>query len=105
MDQKRFEGIKVTQSVEALSRCNGHGGGAVRRGALLVAGAALAWSSAGLITRATTTDAWTTLFWRSVFSTIFLVVYIALRDRGRAVAAFRALGLPGSASPCRSAPR
>ena len=30
-----------------------------RRGALLVAGAALAWSSAGLITRLTATDGWT----------------------------------------------
>jgi drug/metabolite transporter (DMT)-like permease len=66
-----------------------------RRGALLVAGAALAWSSAGLIARATSTDPWTTLFWRSVFASIFLVVYIALRDRRAAIDAFRQLGLPG----------
>jgi drug/metabolite transporter (DMT)-like permease len=84
----------VAHSIEALPGA-ATAAAQYRRGALLVAGAALAWSSAGLITRATATDAWTTLFWRSVFSTIFLVVYIALRDRGRAVTAFRALGLPG----------
>ena len=66
-----------------------------RRGALLVAGAALAWSSAGIITRLTTTDGWTTLFWRSVFSTLFLAAYILWRDRGSAIASFRALGLGG----------
>jgi drug/metabolite transporter (DMT)-like permease len=66
-----------------------------RRGALLVAGGALAWSSAGLIVRATSTDPWTTLFWRSVFAFLFLLVYVALRDRGNALAGFRKLGLPG----------
>ncbi len=66
-----------------------------RRGALLVAGGALAWSSSGLIVRMTTTDAWSTLFWRSVFACTFLFVYVALRDRGAAIAGFRKLGLPG----------
>jgi drug/metabolite transporter (DMT)-like permease len=66
-----------------------------RRGALLVAGGALAWSSSGLIVRTTATDAWTTLFWRSVFASLFLLIYVALRDRRGAVVAFRDLGLPG----------
>jgi len=66
-----------------------------RRGALLVAGGALAWSSSGLIVRMTATDAWTTLFWRSVFASLFLVAYVALRDRGTALDSFRKLGLPG----------
>jgi len=66
-----------------------------RRGALLVAGGALAWSSSGLIARAVSTDAPTTLFWRSVFSCIFVLIYIALRDRGNTVAGFRKLGLAG----------
>lgn len=66
-----------------------------RRGAVLVAGGALAWSSSGLIVRMTATDAWSTLFWRSVFATLFLLVYVALRDRGAAFAGFRKLGLPG----------
>jgi drug/metabolite transporter (DMT)-like permease len=68
-----------------------------RRGALLVAGGALAWSSAGLIVRATSTDPWTTLFWRSVFACLFLVVYLAARDGARAWEGFRKLGLPGFA--------
>jgi drug/metabolite transporter (DMT)-like permease len=66
-----------------------------RRGALLVAGGALAWSSAGLLVRATSTDPWTTLFWRSVFAFLFLLTYVAMRDRGNALAGFRKLGLPG----------
>ncbi len=66
-----------------------------RRGALLVAGGALAWSISGLIVRTTSTDAWSTLFWRSVFACLFLFAYVALRDRGRAIAGFRKLGLPG----------
>jgi drug/metabolite transporter (DMT)-like permease len=66
-----------------------------RRGALLVAGGALAWSSAGLIVRTTSTDAWTTLLWRSVFACLFLLVYVGIRDRGNAIRAFRKLGLPG----------
>ena len=36
------------------------------RGIALVAGAAAVWSIAGIITRLTATDAWTTLFWRSI---------------------------------------
>jgi drug/metabolite transporter (DMT)-like permease len=85
----------ATSSPFGIASMVGDAAALYRRGTLLVAGAALAWSSAGLITRATTTDAWTTLFWRSVFSTLFLVLYIALRDRRGALPAFRALGLPG----------
>ncbi|MBV8767212.1 MAG: DMT family transporter [Hyphomicrobiales bacterium] len=84
----------LAQFIEAVPKTQAQATARYRRGALLVAGAALAWSTAGLITRATTTDAWTTLFWRSLFSTLFLIVYIGLRDRGRALSAFRGLGLP-----------
>jgi drug/metabolite transporter (DMT)-like permease len=85
----------VTQAIEAE---RGNAAAAqYRRGALLVAGSALAWSSAGIITRMTTTDNWTTLFWRSVFSCSFLLIYVALRDGRGAVAQFRALGLAGFA--------
>jgi drug/metabolite transporter (DMT)-like permease len=85
----------VTQLIQAILGATAAAATQYRRGALLVAGAALAWSSAGLITRMTATDAWTTLFWRSVFSTVFLVVYVALRYRGGAVTAFRGLGIAG----------
>jgi hypothetical protein len=43
----------VTQSIEALPGATAEAAVQYRRGALLVAGAALAWSSSGLITRAT----------------------------------------------------
>src|SRR5689334_431504 len=66
-----------------------------RRGALLVAGAAVAWSSAGLLVRTTATVNWTTLFWRSVFAAIFLGLYIAIREGWGGVRGFARLGLPG----------
>ncbi len=84
----------MTQAIEA-SQSSANAAAQYRRGALLVAGSALAWSSAGIITRLTTTDNWTTLFWRSIFSCLFLVIYVGLRDGRNAVAQFRALGLPG----------
>jgi drug/metabolite transporter (DMT)-like permease len=66
-----------------------------RRGALFVAGAAVAWSSAGLLVRTTTSDNWTTLFWRSLFAALFLALYIAVREGWSAVRGFVRLGLPG----------
>src|ERR1700675_2132645 len=44
---------------------------AARRGALLVACAAICWSSGGLITRLVTTSPWTTSLWRSLFCVLF----------------------------------
>ena len=84
------EAVETSPSVAAIAATAQY-----RRGALLVAGGALAWSSAGLIVRATSTDPWTTLFWRSVFAFLFLLAYVGLRDRGNALAGFRKLGLPG----------
>jgi len=66
-----------------------------RRGALLVAGAALVWSSAGLIARTATTDAWTTLFWRSLYACLFVLLYIGWRDGRAGYAAFRKLDRTG----------
>ena len=53
-----------------------------RRGALLVAGATLAWSTSGVITRLAHTDAWTILFWRSLFAFLFLAGAVALYRGG-----------------------
>ena len=47
-----------------------------RRGALLVAGAAMCWSSGGLITRLVATSPWTTSLWRSLFASLFLAVVL-----------------------------
>jgi len=47
-----------------------------QRGALLVAGAAMCWSSGGLITRLVSTSPWTTSLWRSLFASLFLAVVL-----------------------------
>ena len=65
-----------------------------KRGALLVACAAVCWSSGGLIARLVTTTPWTTSLWRSLFATLFLAVVLRLvRGRGL-VAQWRDGGRP-----------
>ncbi|MGH7153937.1 MAG: EamA family transporter, partial [Acetobacteraceae bacterium] len=66
-----------------------------RRGALLVAAAACLWSTAGLLVRWTDTDPWTTLFWRAVFSSVALLVWLRIAAPGRMLPAFRGLGPVG----------
>lgn len=60
-----------------------------RRGVLLVASAALCWSSGGLITRLVTTDPWTTSFWRSLFASIALTLVLSIRSGPGALAGLR----------------
>jgi len=48
-----------------------------------VAAAALCWSSGGLLARTVDTDTWTTVFWRGVFSAVFLLGIGAVRARRR----------------------
>jgi drug/metabolite transporter (DMT)-like permease len=64
------------------------------RGVALVAGAAAAWSIAGIITRLTATDAWSTLFWRSIFAAAFLSGYIAFEEQGDWRVVVRRFGWP-----------
>ena len=59
---------------------------ATRRGVLLVACAAVCWSSGGLIARLVTTPPWTTSLWRSLFASLFLGVVLWLA-RGRNILA------------------
>src|SRR5262245_18397633 len=70
---------------------------ATRRGALLVACAAMCWSSGALIARLAGTGPWTTNFWRSVFAAAFLALALSLAQRRSIVAQVRALGAPGFA--------
>ena len=65
------------------------------RGVLLVILAALLWSTGGLIVRSLATDAWTTVFWRGLAACGFLLAFIAIRERRRAVASFLRIGWPG----------
>ena len=67
---------------------------ASRRGALLVACAAVCWSSGGLIARLVTTSPWTTSLWRSLFASLFLVVVLWIARRRSIVAQWRDGGRP-----------
>jgi drug/metabolite transporter (DMT)-like permease len=67
---------------------------ATRRGALLVACAAVCWSSGGLIARLVTTSPWTTSLWRSLFASLFLVVVLWIARRRSILAQWRDGGRP-----------
>ena len=67
------------------------------RGAWLVLGSATVWSFGGAIARfLSVTDSWTTVFWRSVFASSFLLAFM-LWQHGRLGTwrLFRAMGLAG----------
>jgi drug/metabolite transporter (DMT)-like permease len=66
-----------------------------RLGVLLVAGAALWWSTGGIFIRSVHTDPWTTIFWRSVAAALTMFLFIAIRKRGTVFAQFREIGWPG----------
>src|SRR5262245_49980796 len=68
-----------------------------RRGAMLVAAAALCWSAGGLLARLADTGPWTTVFWRGAFCAAFLAAVLTARHGVHVVAAFRAMGWPGVA--------
>jgi drug/metabolite transporter (DMT)-like permease len=65
-----------------------------RRGVLLVAAAALCWSSGALIARLASTGPWTTTFWRSVFASLFLAAVLSLARRRSIVRLWREGGRP-----------
>ena len=68
-----------------------------RRGRLLVAAAAVCWSTGGLIARLVDTDPWTTVFWRGLFCAAFLAGVTALREGRRTPDVFLGMGATGLA--------
>lgn len=64
------------------------------RGFALVFLATLVWSSGGLIVRSVTADSWTVIFWRSVSSATFLLVFLWLLERQAPWRLFRQAGWP-----------
>ena len=66
-----------------------------RRGVLLVAAAAVCWSTGGLIARFITADAWTQVCWRGGFSALCLFAFLLWRDGRQTLPLFRQQGLPG----------
>ncbi|OCW55942.1 hypothetical protein AWJ14_11970 [Hoeflea olei] len=69
----------------------------MRQGALLVFGAALAWSFGGAIARGlTVSDSWTVIAWRSFFAAVFLLGFMLWRDGpAGTLRLFRTMGLAG----------
>ncbi|MDQ2984368.1 MAG: DMT family transporter [Actinomycetota bacterium] len=66
-----------------------------RRGRLYVVGAALAWSTAGLLQRELSLDIATQLAGRAFFAVLGILAYVAVAERGRVVPAFRRIGRAG----------
>lgn len=62
------------------------------RGVVLVAAAALCWSTGGLIARLVDTDTWTTVFWRSIFAAVFLLGVTLVQERSVARAWIHRIG-------------
>lgn len=65
-----------------------------RIGLLLVAGAALAWSSSGLFVRSISADLMTMLFWRGIFSGAAVFVLFLAMERERSLGILRSLRWP-----------
>ena len=66
-----------------------------REGQILVALAALAWSSAGLLQRRLDLDIATQVAGRAIFAAIALALFVAVTERGRVIRATRSIGLAG----------
>jgi drug/metabolite transporter (DMT)-like permease len=71
------------------------GEGVRSSGSLIVAVAAVAFSTAGLFTRLISADVWTMLFWRGLFGGLLIAGCIAWRERAATGAAIAAVGWPG----------
>jgi drug/metabolite transporter (DMT)-like permease len=66
-----------------------------RKGAILVLGAALCWSSGGLIARHIEADIWTQAAGRGFFAAATLLLFLLVRDGRNTWSLFKALGWPG----------
>lgn len=65
------------------------------RGVAMVAGAAIVWSTGGLIVRHVDAESWTIVFWRGAFAALTLFAYLGVRDGRHMLALFRGLGWGG----------
>jgi drug/metabolite transporter (DMT)-like permease len=66
-----------------------------RRGQLYIAAAAVAWSTAGGLQRELTVGTTTQVAGRAFFAFVALAGFVAIRNRGRTLAAFRSMGIAG----------
>lgn len=72
-------------------------------GLLLVAAAALCWSTSGLFVRGISADLTTMLFWRGIFSGSAVFTLFLLMERGRSLSILRSLRWPALAVALLSA--
>lgn len=61
----------------------------------MVSGAAVFWSTGGLIARHVETDQWNILFYRGLFAALTLLAFLLWRDGSKVWSLFRGLGYPG----------
>jgi drug/metabolite transporter (DMT)-like permease len=67
-----------------------------RRGVVLMLGATLCWSTAGVLVRnMKLTDGWEITFWRSLFMTLFVLGVLLVQYRADMLRRIRAVGVPG----------
>ena len=66
-----------------------------RRGQLYIAAAAVAWSTAGGLQRELSVGTTTQIAGRALFAFVALTSFVAIRNRGGTVAAFRTMGVAG----------
>jgi len=67
-----------------------------RRGVLLMVGATLCWSLAGMLVRnLELRDSWEITFWRSLFMTVFISGFLVVQYRGATLHRLFAVGWPG----------
>jgi drug/metabolite transporter (DMT)-like permease len=72
------------------------GGASRRRGILLMLGATLCWSTAGMLVRnMDLRDSWEITFWRSLCMTVFIAVLLGVQYGKAVPARVRAVGRPG----------
>lgn len=70
-----------------------------QRALLLMVGATLCWSSAGVLVRSMQiADSWEITFWRSIFMVLFLGGWLWQQHRGKTWQKIRAVGIPGIVS-------
>jgi drug/metabolite transporter (DMT)-like permease len=70
-----------------------------RRGILLMVGATLCWSIAGLLTRnSSIANGWEVTFWRSFYTAAFLAAVLLVSHGRGAIAQIRAVGVHGAIS-------
>lgn len=71
------------------------------RGTALVAGAAIIWSTGGLVARLIETqDSWTTIFWRSASAFVALFLFLFVIEGRQTLNRFAAMGFPGLIVGC-----